>query len=63
MAKGQTQMGTGQVAPVARWHATLKASAKLVPLGRLGEMQKATESKNSAAAFSMPVNSSPASIR
>jgi len=24
--KGQTQMGTGQVAPVARWPATLKAS-------------------------------------
>jgi hypothetical protein len=36
-------MGTGQGAPVARWPATLKASGKLVLLGRLGEMQKAVE--------------------
>ena len=30
-------MGDGQVAGVARWPATLKASVKLTPLGRQGK--------------------------
>ena len=37
-AKGQTNMGDGQGARVARWLATLKASVKLVPLGRRGKL-------------------------
>src|ERR1035441_9206090 len=36
-ARGQTNMGDGHVARVARWLATLKASVKLVPLGRRGK--------------------------
>jgi hypothetical protein len=39
-ARGQTNMGDGQVARVARWLATLKASVKLVPLGRLGKLKR-----------------------
>ena len=37
-ARGQTNVGDGQVARVARWLATLKASVKLVPLGRRGKL-------------------------
>ena len=49
-------MGTGQVAPVARWLATLKASGKLVPLERLGKCKRRLNRKNSAARLYLPVN-------